>query len=89
MSETNMSDAFDTHTGGRSSGRTSGSALNLRHREWRFPVSPDTERPEPRAECAHERKTFVRTDEDWFDGDEIDVFRCDECGAAIKEYIPR
>lgn len=37
----------------------------------------------------HEHRwVFERTDEDWFDGDETDVYRC-ECGAIDKRYIPR
>lgn len=31
---------------------------------------------------------FVRTDEDWFAGDETDIYECD-CGEMRSEYIPR
>lgn len=34
---------------------------------------------------------FLRTDEDWFDGDEEDVYECatEGCNARDKRYIPR
>lgn len=32
--------------------------------------------------------TFLRTDEDWWDGDETDVYAC-ACGARDRRYIPR
>jgi hypothetical protein len=31
---------------------------------------------------------FVRTDSDWWDGDETDVYRC-ACGETQERYIPR
>lgn len=34
---------------------------------------------------------YERTDEDWFDGDETDIYKCtvDGCGATDRRYIPR
>lgn len=34
------------------------------------------------------RWQYVRTDENWFDGDEEDVYKC-ECGETKTKYIPR
>jgi len=31
---------------------------------------------------------YARTDEDWWDGDETDVYEC-ACGAKDPRYIPR
>lgn len=39
--------------------------------------------------CAHAQKTFKYTKEDWFDGDEEDVYTCDDCGDYVYNYIPR
>ncbi len=32
--------------------------------------------------------TFYRTDSDWYDGDEEDIYKC-ECGETQRRYIPR
>jgi hypothetical protein len=38
---------------------------------------------------AHEHQwTFHRTDSDWYDGDEEDIYKC-ECGETQRRYIPR
>lgn len=39
--------------------------------------------------CSHRNKTFVRTNENFFDGDEEDIYDCDDCGKRITIYIPR
>ena len=39
------------------------------------------------AEHEHEW-TFVRTSENWFDGDETDIYAC-PCGELDRRYIPR
>lgn len=49
----------------------------------------DEQAIERKAACEHERKTFLYTVEDWIDGDEDDVYRCDDCGARVVIYIPR
>lgn len=37
----------------------------------------------------HKHKwVYVRTDENWFDGDEEDIYRC-ECGEVETRYIGR
>ncbi len=41
------------------------------------------------SDCEHPNKTFVRTDPDWWDGDEEDVYDCNDCGVRFKVYIPR
>jgi hypothetical protein len=48
--------------------------------------------PPVRFSDEHEHRwVFHRTDEDWFDGDEVDVYRCavEDCTATDKRYIPR
>ena len=45
-----------------------------------------------RKESAHEHQwVFVRTDSDWWDGDEDDVYHCsvNGCSAWERRYIPR
>lgn len=39
-------------------------------------------------ECDHEW-VFIRTDEDWFDGDETDVYECKKCKTKTWKYIGR
>lgn len=43
------------------------------------------------AECDHPRDQwkFIRTREDFFDGDEDDIYECQKCGKKIDEYVPR
>lgn len=44
------------------------------------------------APLEHEHQwKFLRTDEDWFDGDEEDVYECtiEGCNARKRKYIPR
>jgi DNA-directed RNA polymerase subunit M/transcription elongation factor TFIIS len=43
----------------------------------------------PKPPCTHEHRTFLRTREDWFDGDEDDIYRCDDCGEVFAVYVPR
>jgi hypothetical protein len=40
-------------------------------------------------ECEHANKTFRTTHENWFDGDEVDIYDCNDCGATVRVYIPR
>lgn len=48
-------------------------------------------RAEARAECPHPRESWVylRTREDFYDGDEDDIYECGVCGSIVEEYIPR
>lgn len=39
--------------------------------------------------CPHSHLDYLRTREDWFDGDETDIYKCRDCGTIIEEYIPR
>lgn len=32
---------------------------------------------------------FKRTDENWFDGDETDVYECENCNELDYRYVPR
>lgn len=43
------------------------------------------------AECDHprDRWRYLRTREDWYDGDEDDIYICERCGKQIEIYIPR
>lgn len=37
----------------------------------------------------HPEAKYLRTREDWWDGDETDLYRCLHCSSVIEEYIPR
>lgn len=41
--------------------------------------------------CSHPREQwkYLRTREDWYDGDEDDIYECGVCGKQIEVYIPR
>jgi hypothetical protein len=39
--------------------------------------------------CKHENKKYIRSDFDWFDGDEDEVYECEDCGEIVYIYIPR
>lgn len=52
-------------------------------------VAPDWTPRKDAEEADHDHVwRFVRTNENWFDGDEVDIYECD-CGACDKRYIPR
>lgn len=42
-------------------------------------------------ECQHpnDQLKFLRTREDWIDGDEDDIYECQLCGKIIEVYVPR
>lgn len=44
--------------------------------------------PDETPPCKHEW-VFSHTVEDWYDGDEDDVYVCTKCGARKSVYIPR
>lgn len=39
--------------------------------------------------CKSNNTKFLRTIEDWFDGDEDDIYLCLNCNKEFKIYIPR
>lgn len=43
----------------------------------------------PIPKCPHTNLEFKYTREDWFDGDEDDIYECRDCGERIVEYVPR
>ena len=46
---------------------------------------------EPRKcpKCESVNVKFSHTREDWFDGDEDDYYRCQDCNHLWSEYVPR
>ena len=48
----------------------------------------DTQPPVHQRMADH-RWRFVRSDDEWPDGDEIDVYRCDDCGAMNHRHLSR
>lgn len=40
-------------------------------------------------ECEHKNLEFKYTREDWFDGDEDDIYECKDCGKRVVKYVPR
>jgi len=40
-------------------------------------------------ECKHENKEFLYTNDNFFDGDETDVYYCRDCDTKVRKYIPR
>ena len=39
--------------------------------------------------CNHLNKKFLYTREDWYEGDEDDIYECCDCKARLVEYISR